>query len=269
MRAVVCPAGGLDVIPKKRSTLLLAAVALFAIVWNVPGEAQIIASYPPPYRYGVNPDSSVRIEVTPKQAEVYVDGYYAGIVDDFDGVFQRLRVEPGQHEITIYHDGYRTIRQTVYLMPDKTFKIKMRMEPLAAGEAGDARPVPIAPPVGVGAPGPPPGQPPAPRRGRRVPPPNGPPNVPSPPNGPTQGGPPPAAQAGTGTLAIQLQPADADVMIDGQPWPSQRQDRLVIDVSEGRHVVQVRKPGYVGYLTEVEVRRGETTTLTISLRMQP
>ena len=53
--------------------------------------------YPPPYRYGFGqPDSSVRVEVKPKEAEVFVDGYYAGIVDDFDGVFQRLRVTPGR-----------------------------------------------------------------------------------------------------------------------------------------------------------------------------
>jgi hypothetical protein len=54
----------------------------------------------PPYRYGgyrLDPGAAIRIEVKPKQAEVYVDGYYAGIVDDFDGTFQRLRIEPGEH----------------------------------------------------------------------------------------------------------------------------------------------------------------------------
>jgi hypothetical protein len=63
---------------------------------------------------------------------------------------------------------------------------------------------------------------------------------------------------------------DAEVLIDGQPWlGSAGQDRLVVDTSEGRHSVQVRKPGFVGFLTEVQVRRGETTTLDISLRSQP
>jgi len=57
-----------------------------------------------PYGYGYRryePEASVRLEVKPKEAEVYVDGYYAGIVDDFDGTFQRLRVEPGEHEIEL------------------------------------------------------------------------------------------------------------------------------------------------------------------------
>jgi len=253
------------VISKKRSPLLFATVALFVTFSSVPGQAQIILSYPPPYPYpyGFTADSAVRLQVTPKEAEVYVDGYYAGIVDDFDKWFQRLHVAPGQHVITIYRDGFRSIRQTVYLTPNKTFTLKQRMEPLAAGEAGDARPVPTTPPAAAQGPQ---GAVPTPGGRRRGPP----PNLPPPPNEPATGTPPAAGETASGTLTIQIQPADADVLIDGQPWPaSQRQDRIVVDVAAGRHVVQVRKQGYVGYLTEVEVRRGETATLNISLRTQP
>ena len=72
--------------------------------------------YPPPYPYHyyrMDPGASLRLEVKPQEAEVYVDGYYAGIVDDFDGVFQRLPVTPGEHEIELYLDGYRSVRQKV------------------------------------------------------------------------------------------------------------------------------------------------------------
>src|SRR5262245_49644668 len=51
------------------------------------GFAYPYGPYPYPYYYDTG--SSLRLEVTPKKAEVYVDGHYAGIVDDFDGVFQR------------------------------------------------------------------------------------------------------------------------------------------------------------------------------------
>ena len=34
-----------------------------------------------------------------------MDGAYAGIVDDYDGVFQRLDLEPGSHEIEIRSPG--------------------------------------------------------------------------------------------------------------------------------------------------------------------
>jgi hypothetical protein len=244
------PGGGPDVTSPKRFTLTLAAA--FTIASTVPAWAQIVYPFPP-YRYA-QPDASVRLDVTPHDAEVYVDGYYAGIVDDFDGMLQRLRVEPGQHEITIYHDGYRPVHERVYLTRDRTFKIKQELEKLPAGEAAEPRPVPAPLPAGAQPPLP------LPRAGRGTP-----PNLPpaSPPAGP-------AAPAATGRLTIQVQPADASVLIDGQPWPmSPGQDTVVVDLSEGRHVIQVRKPGFVGYLTETEVRRGETTTVNVMLRTQP
>jgi hypothetical protein len=230
---------------------LLAATAALTITSIHPAVGQVVYPYPP---YPATAyDSSVHFDVKPQQAEVFVDGYYAGIVDSFDGMFQRLRVEPGQHEIVLYLDGYRTARQQVYLAPDRTFKIGLQMEPLAPGEVGEARPVPS--PRGVQV------QPsrPLPRTAREIP------STGVPPPDPTQGTP---AASATGQLTIRIQPADANVIIDGQPWPAQG-PTIAVDLSEGRHVVQVRRAGYVGYLTEVQVRRGETTTLTVSLRTQP
>ena len=78
--------------------------------------------------------ADARIQVTPREAEVYVDGYRAGRVDDFDGTFQRLHLEPGPHEITVFMPGYRTISERVYLTEGNTFKLKQSMAPLAPGE---------------------------------------------------------------------------------------------------------------------------------------
>jgi hypothetical protein len=47
---------------------------------------------------------------------------------------------PGQHEIVLYLDGYRTVHQKLYLTPKNTIKVKYAMEPLAAGEQPEARP---------------------------------------------------------------------------------------------------------------------------------
>jgi hypothetical protein len=46
-------------------------------------------------------ESSPQLQVTPRETEVFVDGYFAGKVDDFDGRFQRLHVQPGEHELTV------------------------------------------------------------------------------------------------------------------------------------------------------------------------
>ena len=69
-----------------------------------------------------------------------------------------------------------------------------------------------------------------------------------------------------GTLAIRVQPADADVTIDGEPWRGpEGQDRLTVQLAAGTHRVEIRKPGYDPYSTEVQIRRGETTPLNVSL----
>ena len=68
---------------------------------------------------------------------------------------------------------------------------------------------------------------------------------------------------------MSVQPSDAEVLVDGTPWRGQSQDRLLIELSEGRHNIQIRKAGFVGYLTDVQIRRGDTTNLDVRLKTQP
>lgn len=60
------------------------------------------------YGFGY-PTGELRLDVSPQQAEVYVDGYYAGQVDDFDGFAQGLRLEEGPYHIEIMADGYEPL----------------------------------------------------------------------------------------------------------------------------------------------------------------
>ena len=43
----------------------------------------------------------VRIQGAPRDAQIFADGYYVGIVDDFDGPTQHLNLEAGVHAIEI------------------------------------------------------------------------------------------------------------------------------------------------------------------------
>jgi hypothetical protein len=224
--------------------------------WYLGSWYQYPYPYPPYGRYAVRDElaSSVRLEVTPRGAEVYVDGYRAGNVDDFDGFFQRLRLRPGEHEIVLYFDGYRTVRQRLYLSYGSDQRIRYTMVPLAAGE--QAEPRPAAPPPQdepANAPYPPPDRP-------RGGPPQGPPRMPPTPQ------PAPGQDARFGSVSIRVQPADADVLIDGERWSAPAmQDRLVVQLSDGRHHIDVQKDGYEKYSSDVQVRRGETVALNISL----
>jgi len=71
----------------------------------------------------------VRLKVKPREAQVFVDGYYAGLVDDFDGVFQSLRLSPGGHKIEIRIDGFETASLDVHVQPDRTLTITQTLTP--------------------------------------------------------------------------------------------------------------------------------------------
>jgi hypothetical protein len=87
----------------------------------------------------------VKTKITPKQAEVYVDGYYAGVADDFDGTFQGLHTSPGGHAVTLRLDGYRTVTENIYVRPGSTTKLTETMEKLSPGEVSEPVPVPTLP----------------------------------------------------------------------------------------------------------------------------
>jgi hypothetical protein len=195
--------------------------------------------FPGPVIGGVfqgNRVATVRTRVTPRNTQVFVDGYSAGTVDNFDGVFQRLQLVPGQHEITLYLPGYRSYQESVYLNPGSSHDIRQTMAPHAPGEADDPAPVPrVAPMVRSG-------RPPAPV-------------------------PPSTAHPGQdGVLSLRVQPADARILVDGEEWrTSQPQDRLSLRLDEGRHHLEIQKAGFQTFTGDVDVRAGETSTLNVSL----
>lgn len=68
----------------------------------------------------------LRLDVSPRHAHVYVDGYFAGTVDDFDGAFQAIKLAPGAYRIEIVAPGYETLSFDVRITPGQ--KIRYRGE---------------------------------------------------------------------------------------------------------------------------------------------
>ncbi len=62
----------------------------------------------------------LRITDAPREAHVFADGYYVGIVNDFDGIFQHLNLEAGPHRIEIEVPGYESIAFDVMVQPGRT-----------------------------------------------------------------------------------------------------------------------------------------------------
>ena len=224
--------------------------------------------YPVYYQYPIygpgryyDQGGSVRLQVSPREAEVFVDGYFAGTVDDFDGVFQRLNIAPGEHEVQVYLDGHRSFSQRFYLQPGKSFTIRHTMEPLGPGDPAPLRPEPspLAGPgpydngrgnVGPRSTG---------SRGEAAG------------RGGSAGGRGRAGGAaeGFGSLSLRVQPADAEVLIDGEPWQgSQSGEPLVVQLGAGTHQIEIRKEGYRSYVTEIPLGNGQVRTLNVSLTRQ-
>ncbi len=180
--------------------------------------------------------SAIRVQVTPRDAQVFLDGEFVGIVDDFDGALQGIRTFSGEHEIEIYLEGYRSVRRKLFLAPGRTFQMKHTLAQLKPGEPAD--PVPAPP------------QRPATRDGRvrerlreR-----------------------PGSAREYGSISIRAQPDDAEVFIDGERWSGMPGEPLVVEVPAGIRHVEIRRPGRQSYSTDIDVRPGETRTLNVSLR---
>ncbi len=194
--------------------------------------------YPGPFARSVRySTSALRLKVRPVETEVYINGYYAGIVDDFDGVFQRLYLPAGEHQVALRLAGYQTFVVPVRVPPGDTLDITHQMRRLGTGEQALPPPTPRA----------------LPREWTE----------------------PPDDAAGDeiaspyGILAIRTDPADARILVDGEAWGAvEGQAEFLIHLAAGWHQLEVRRDGYQVFSTRVELSEGHTTRLDVRLTRQ-
>ena len=228
-----------------------------------PSGAYYSGGYSRSYRSSNGETGAIRVLVDPEDAKVYVDGYYAGTVDDFDGFTQRLYVARGPHEILLKSPGYRSQRIRVYVVPGETLKIEHDMEKGQGEETlqdltggrGDSSDGRYAPDPRRSAPddredaedaegaedAPPPQRPARDEAGVDV----------------GRGG-------SRGSLALRVWPADASVYLDGEFRGTGRQLRT-LDMAPGSHRVEIVRPGFPTFQREVEIRAGRTEDLQVTL----
>ncbi len=183
---------------------------------------------------------SARLQVTPRNTQVYIDGYFVGVVDNFDGNLQRLNVEAGEHELQLYLEGHRPFTQKVLFGRGTTVKLLHTMQPLGPGESAGLPPKPDESAQA------------RPNRTTAV----------------ERQAPPPRAGRPSefGSLLLRVRPSDASILVDGEEWRApEGEDQFVIELTEGAHRIEVRKDGFQTYATTVRVRRGESVRLNVSL----
>ncbi len=183
---------------------------------------------------------AVRVLVDPAEARVYVDGYYSGTVDDFDGLFQRLSVLSGRHEIALKLEGYKTHRVRVYVAPDSTLKLHYELEK-GVGETFEDLSK-DAPEGEV-------------RREEE----------------PDRRWSEPEARAEQdenvalgGNLELTVRPEDASVYVDGAFRGSAR-EASTLKLAPGPHRIEIVRPGYKTLEKQIDIVPGQTTDVKLEL----
>jgi PEGA domain-containing protein len=77
------------------------------------------------------PTGGLRLKIEPTSAQVFVDGEYAGVVDDFNGRFHHLDLAPGPHHLEVRADGYEPLALDVIIQPHHTIKYTATLAPSA------------------------------------------------------------------------------------------------------------------------------------------
>jgi len=195
---------------------------------------------------------SVRLKVKPRDAEVLVDGYYVGTVDDFDGTFQSLKLNPGPASIEVRAPGFEALRLDVMVLVGRKITYEENMR---EGDPGQTAPLDPRPPAGDPDRGVAEGQPV--RRDRDTE-----------PGSPARyDGPPPAF----GGVRLRVEPRHAQVFIDSylvgtvDDFDSGRG----LPLESGPQSIEVRADGYEPVQIRVWVLPDQTITYEGDLKPAP
>jgi hypothetical protein len=261
----------------------------------------------PGYGYGYSPISRewavVDTDVSPEDAEVYLDGKFIGLADDFDGYPDYLYLKRGRYRLEFRLEGFEPRTIEVEARPGRKLDIgdKLRKIPGArqygtyeprrpegdvvhrfwAKRRDTAESVTDEEEIyGVPSPG----------RTERRPEPDEESDRTVEPEDETERAPereerdrpreawrdggsarPPAARERTdrGYLALTIEPSDAAVYLDDRFIGTGEEVEALergVSVSAGRHTVTVSRPGFEDRQVEVEVDQGETERLEITLK---
>ena len=66
------------------------------------------------------PTGGLQLDVDPRRALVYVDGWFVGVVDQFSGYYHHLDLAPGLHRIELVAADYDPLQVEVVVSPGRT-----------------------------------------------------------------------------------------------------------------------------------------------------
>ena len=237
----------------------------FAFGWGWPYRGWYGPLYPLPYGYVRTVPGNwtgIELRVHPRKATVRVDGETVGQARDFNSDYNPLWLQPGRHVLELGYPDYMTLRVAFKARVGGYYTLRYD---LVEGHGVDPRSDKVAPLPAEG---------PEPSGGGQ---PGGGPGDGGGPGGSVNGG----GNAGAtwyddgpdhGRLQIQAGPPDAVVYLGGQFLG--RADELArlhgpIPVKQGKHRVEVVRPGYASRTVVVDVQGTEATMVRVDLQPGP
>ena len=91
-----------------------------------PGQKQVINVSMEKAPTGLLPDAlaTVKIDVDPSRAAVFIDGVFVGHVGEFKGLARGMLIAPGTHKIRIALPGYQTFETDINPLANQKVEIK-------------------------------------------------------------------------------------------------------------------------------------------------
>jgi hypothetical protein len=88
-------------------------------------------AYPPkPAATEATADGNLRLVVEPISAQVFVDGYFVGTIEDFYDTLAGLILPAGPHHLEFRAAGYETLTADVAVEPNRTITYRATLRPL-------------------------------------------------------------------------------------------------------------------------------------------
>lgn len=210
--------------------------------------------------------ATLDVQTNPNGSDVFLDGDFIGVTP------LRFSARPGRHDLEITRDGYRTVTRSFVTRPGETIRIEASLERIRRDATVDFRTTPSGADVfvdgdfvGV-----------TPVDNVRVS--QGQHEVRFALNGYESTRQTFSVQAGddtrvsatlratTGSIRLQANVGGAQVFVDGRAVgiiPSGTGVLTIENVTPGIHQVTVVAPGYTTYVTDINVRSGQTASVTV------
>ena len=104
-----------------------------------PGQTQIVSAVLLKSPRATAPEitATLKLEIEPKRAAVFLDDKFVGHASEFGGKFRSMLISPGKHRIKVELPGYRTYDTEINLLAGQKTEVKTE---LVAGHIRTGRP---------------------------------------------------------------------------------------------------------------------------------